>query len=268
MSNDDLSQIERDVIDLASASPRDDAFRRALRGELAERTGARPPAPRRLRLRRPALATAAIAALAVLAIVLLGTRHTGGPETAAAGVLAQAKEVLTPPANRIVHVRLVGARGIYHESWQLTNPPYAGRWRGTLGGGPESSDDGTHEFVYDERAGTIYSRPSPAPLALSGPLSKIRADVASGRARLAGSTTIEGERVEVVKNSNGFIAYIDPKTYRPKFVDYPTRSGLLRLRVVALEYLPRTPETMRSLSLAAQHPGVPVESNPAAWGGK
>ncbi len=50
--------------------------------------------------------------------------------------------------------------------------------------------------------------------------------------------------------------------------EYPTHSGLVQLRVVALEYLPRTAETMRSLSLAAQHPGVPVESNPAARGGK
>ena len=42
----------------------------------------------------------------------------------------------------------------------------------------------------------------------------------------------------------------------------------MRLRVVALEYLPKTPATMRLLSLPAHHPGARVQSSPAAWNGK
>ena len=42
----------------------------------------------------------------------------------------------------------------------------------------------------------------------------------------------------------------------------------MRLRVVALEYLRRTPDTLRLLSLPAQHPGARVEANPAASGAK
>jgi hypothetical protein len=56
------------------------------------------------------------------------------------------------------------------------------------------------------------------------------------------------------------------KTGRPAFVDYPTGQGVVRLRVVALEYLRRTSDTLRLLSLPAQHPGARVEANPAASG--
>ena len=183
-------------------------------------------------------------------------------------MLDLARCALTPPPNTIVHVRLVGRGGVDHESWQLTSPPYAARWAGTLGGGPETADDGTKQYVYDERAEAIYRRPSPEPLRLSGPLSQIRADLASGKARLAGTTTIAGARVYKATLPYGFVAYLDPKTYRPSFIDYPTGRGVVRMRVVALEYLRKTPRTLAELSLPAQHPGARVEANPDAWGGK
>jgi hypothetical protein len=140
---------------------------------------------------------------------------------------------------------------------------------GTFGGGPEISDDGSKEYVYDEKANAIYTRPSSGPPGLTGPVSEIRADLESGNARLAGRKTIDGRRLHVVRLEIGYIVYLDPVTYRPLFVDSPTREGRLeRMRVATLEYLPRTRATMRLLSLPAQHPDAPVESNPAAWGGK
>jgi hypothetical protein len=266
MATDELTTLERDFLDLAPRISRDAAFRRTLRAELARR--AAPAAPSRIRS-RPALAAAAAAALAIAAaIVVLGWSGAGGPEPAAAGVLDRAREALTPPPDTIAHVKLVGRGGIDHESWQLTSPPYSARWAGTLGGGPEVADDGTTQSVYDGKAGAIYTRPSPEPLRLSGPLAQIRADLAIGRARLAGTTAIAGARVYRAVLPHGFVAYLDPKTYRPSFIDYPTARGVVRMRVVALEYLPRTPRTVPLLSLAAQHPGARVEENPGAWSGK
>jgi hypothetical protein len=198
MTNDDLSTLEHDLLELASPSPRDAAYRRALRDELAARVRPLPTATRRpRRTRRPLFAAAAgIAAAAAVAIaIVLALGGTGGTEPAAAGVLDHARQALTPPPNTIVHVRLVGRGGVDHESWQLTSPPYSGRWTGTLGGGPESADDGTKQYIYDERAKAIHTRPSPEPLWLSGPLSQIRADLASGRARLVGTTALDGARV-------------------------------------------------------------------------
>jgi hypothetical protein len=270
MTTSDETRIERDLIELARPSPRDDAFARSLRGELAERTvGGRSERKRArplLRWRLLAIGTA-VALAAAAAAMVLGTRGTGGPETAAAGVLAHARQALTPPANRIVHVKLVGA-GVFHESWQLTSPPHSARWIGTLGGGPEISDDGTNEYLYDGPANTIYSRPSVAPLHLTGPLSQIRADLASGAAHVAGTATIDGRQLHVVRLPHGFVAYIDPSTYRPRFVDYPTGRGVVRLRVAALEYLPKTAATLPLLSLQAQHPEARVKLDPSAWNGK
>jgi hypothetical protein len=183
-------------------------------------------------------------------------------------VLDRALDALTPPANTIAHVKLVAAHGVFHEWWQLTSRPFAGRWTGTLGGGPEVANDGKKEYVYDEGANAIYTRGGASPPGLSSPLAQIRADLAGGRARALGSRTVGGATVNVVALPHGFVAYLDPKTSRPSFVDYPTRGGLVRLRVVALEYLPRTPDALRLLSLTAQHPDARVAANAAAWGGK
>jgi hypothetical protein len=166
----------------------------------------------------------------------------------------------------------VMAGGGYQESWQLTSAPYAARWHGTFGGGPESDDDGTTEYVYDGQ--TIHTRPSSATLQLDNPLATVKKALDSGRARMVGEATIEGASVYEISLPNGEVGYFDTKTYRPLFVDSPAsgpgalRGKLWRLRVVTMEYLRPTRANLRLLSLTAQHPGATVEDDPAARGGK
>jgi hypothetical protein len=270
--NPPLGRVEHDLAELARPSPRDDAFRVALRGELAERIGPRrpSPAPRRRLGRRPALVASALAAAAIAATLLLvGTRGAGGPEPASAGVIQLAQRALTPPANSILHVKLVSVDdGLTSESWQLTRPPYSARWSGDLGGGPEVANDGKTEFVFDEDANAIYTRRTTEPLRLSGPVAEVRSLLDSGRARLTGKTTIDGSPVHRISLQYGQVAYVDTATYRPLFIDSRDHGGPVRLRVVELEYLPQTEKTTRLLSLPAQHPRARVRENPAAWGSK
>jgi hypothetical protein len=225
--------------------------------------------------RRPAtLAAAALAIAAAVAIVLVGTRGTGAPEVASAAVIAHTAQVLTPPPDRILHVKLVSEvhggvmeGGGYSESWQLTSGSHAGRWIGTFAGGPQFANDGKTEFMYDGKR-RIYTRPNSSPLQLSDPLALVREDLDNGK------TTIEGASVYKISLPDGYVGYFDTKTYRPLFVDSPTSgpsaaSGkLIRMRVAAMEYLQPTPANRRLLSLTAQHPGARVEANPAAWQGK
>src|SRR5262249_7276924 len=160
-------------------------FTLELRTQLAARVGvvelpgrARPRfVPRR---RAAMVAAAAVAIAASAAITLIGARGSGGPEGAAAAVIADARAALTPPPNRILHVRLVSevdggvmAGGGYQESWQLTSGSHAARFIGTFGGGPESANDGKTEYMYNGKA-TIYTRPNSVPLQLSDPLATVR----------------------------------------------------------------------------------------------
>jgi hypothetical protein len=94
----------------------------------------------------------------------------------------------------------VMAGGGYQESWQLTSAPYAARWHGTFGGGPESDDDGTTEYVYDGQ--TIHTRPSSATLQLDNPLATVKKALDSGRARMVGEATIEGASVYEISLPN------------------------------------------------------------------
>jgi hypothetical protein len=281
--HDQQSLLERDLIELARPTPRDNSFTLELRAKLAARAGiVELPGrsrPRFVLRRRPATAAAAALAIAAaVAVVLVGTR-TGGPEVAAAAVIAHARGALTPPPNRILHVKLVSevdggvmAGGGYQESWQLTSGSHSARWIGTFGGGPESANNGETEYMYNGK--TIYTRPNSAPLQLSDPLATVREELDSGKARVVGETTIEGASVYEITLPYGYVGYFETSTYRPLFIDSPTSgpsaaSGkLIRMRVVTLEYLPQTPENLRLLSLTAQHPDARVEQNPAAWGGK
>jgi hypothetical protein len=162
--------------------------------------------------------------------------------------------------------------GGYQESWQLTSGSHASRFIGTFAGGPESANDGKTEFMYDGK--TIHTRPNSAPLEFSDPLAQVRENLDNGKARMLGETTIEGASVYKISLPDGYVGYFDTKTYRPLFLDSPTSgptaaSGkLIRMRVVAMEYLQPTPANRRLLSLTAQHPGARVEKDPAAWQGK
>src|SRR5262249_34045287 len=103
-----LSLLERDLTALARPTPRDGSFALALRAALAARVGVveRPSGSRPRfvpRRRRAAVVAAALALAATAAVVLVGTRGTGGPDVAAAAVIAHARQALTPPPNRILH---------------------------------------------------------------------------------------------------------------------------------------------------------------------
>jgi hypothetical protein len=279
-----LSLLEHDLTELARPTPRDGSFRLELRADLATRMGhVELPQRRRPRLalgRKPAVLAAAVLAIAAaVAVVLVGTRGTGGPEVAAAAVIAHASQALTPPPNRILHVKLVSeakggvmAGGGYQESWQLTSQPYSARWRGTFAGGPEMANDGQTEYMYDGH--TIYTKPNSAPLQLSSELALVKESLDSGKARMVGETTIEGASVYEIALPYGYVGYFETKTYRPLFLDSPAsgpdarRGKLWRLRVVTMEYLRPTPANLRLLSLTAQHPAAKVEEDPGAWGGK
>jgi hypothetical protein len=64
------------------------------------------------------------------------------------------------------------------------------------------------------------------------------------------------------RDAAAFLALYD------RYVDRILGSTPGALRVVALEYLPKTAATLRLLSLPAQHPEARVKVNPAAWNGK
>jgi hypothetical protein len=278
------SPLERDLAELARPTRRDGSFRRELRADLAARVGhgERPRGARRrlVARRRPAtFVAAALAIAAAVAIVLVGVRGTSTPEDASAAVVTHTAQALTPPPNRILHVKLVSEvhggvmeGGGYQESWQLTSGSHAGRFIGTFAGGPEHANDGKTESMYDGKK--ILTRPNPAPLELGDPLALVRENLDNGKARMIGETTIEGASVYKISLPDGYIGYFDTKTYRPLFLDSPTSgpsaaSGkLIRMRVVAMEYLRPTPANLQLLSLTAQHPGARVVKDPGAWQGK
>jgi hypothetical protein len=279
-----LSVLEDELADLARPSPRDGSFRLELRAKLAARAGrlerpqrSRPRFPLRRRTATAGAAVLAAAAAVAVVLVLVGTHGTDGPGVAAAAVITHARQALTPPPNRILHVKLVseghGIEGGYQESWQLTSRPHSARWIGTFGGDPESANDGTTEYIYDGKK-TISTRPNSAPLQLSSPLALLKEKLDSGRAHLVGETTLGGVSVYKIALPYGYVGYFETKTYRPLFIDSPTSGPsaatgrLVRMRVVTMEYLRPTPTNLRLLSLAAQHPGATVEENPAARGGK
>lgn len=279
-----LSSLEHDLAELARPTRRDGSFRRELRADIAARVGhverPRGSRPRFVPRRRPATFIAATLAIAAAgAIALVGTRGTSTPEVASAAVVAHADQALTPPPNRILHVKLVSEvdggvleGGGYSESWQLTSGSHAARWIGTFGGGPESANDGKTEYMYDGK--TIHTRPNSAPLQLSDPLAQVRENLDNGKARMVGERTIGGTSVYEISLPYGYVGYFDTKTYRPLFLDSPTSgpsagSGkLIRMRVVTMEYLRPTSANLRLLSLTAQHPDARVEANPTFWQGK
>jgi hypothetical protein len=100
----------------------------------------------------------------------------------------------------------------------------------------------------------------------------IRRELSSGRARLTGTTTIDGQALYAIALSNGVVAYVDRSTFVPRYIDDPQRDGSsVRLDVVTYEHLAATPDNLRELSVAAQHPDARVDTNPSDWpasGGK
>jgi hypothetical protein len=95
-------------------------------------------------------------------------------------------------------------------------------------------------------------------------LAGVRRQLAHGGAKVAGTTTINGEKLYKVELSTGVIAYFDTTTYRPVYLDNPQADGsLVRTHVVTYEELPMTSQTEQLVSLTTQHPDARIQTRTA-----
>lgn len=259
-------ELERDLRRLAEPSEADERLRLALRSTLADRAR---PQPRRRVSRRVAFALAAIAAAgATAAAVLVGTSGSGGPAPADAAIIRHAIHAVAAPADRILHVKVVGVQNatqIAGEWWQETSPPYASRGiKGEVGHQGEAADTGTTTLQYDPGTNTIYERPDSSPPTFTDPISQVREELERGQAHVAGTVTIDGTPLIKIDLPNGLVGYFDQTTYLPRYLDDPQRNGgdIVRLRVATYEYLPLSATNRTLLSIPAQHPGARLDTNP------
>jgi hypothetical protein len=259
-------ELEHDLKTLAEPQEADERLRLAIRAQLADRWQVRPRRRFRTRLALAGTAVAA-AAVAVTIVALIGAGGSGGPASADAAIIHHAIRAITSPANVIVHVKETGTqdgKAVAAEWWQQTSPPYAIRLiKGPVDGQSEAADDGTTSSWYDASTNTIYQRPDSSSPTLIDPLSTVREELASGSSRVAGTVTIDGLSLYKIELPNGVIGYFDRTDYRPVYVDNPQRDGtVVRTRVITYEELPMTPQNEQLLSITAQHPRAPVDTNP------
>ena len=267
-----LELLERDLQRLAEPRDEDELVRRAVRRQLAAKAATRPR--RRLSTRMPFAAAAVAAAAAAIAIVTyVGTSGSGGPAVADAAVIHHALTALTSPANAILHEQVVGVQNgvpVEAEWWQETSPPYASRViKGPVGHEREGSDNGTASFEYDPGTNTITEEPDSSPATAIDPVSEVRQELASGQARLAGTVVIGGSSLYKIDRPHGLIGYFATNDYRPRYMDDPQRDGsMVRVRVAAYEYLPRTASSRTLLSVTAQHPTARIVTDSNSGSGK
>jgi hypothetical protein len=152
------------------------------------------------------------------------------------------------------------------EWWQQTSPPYAERvLKGRVGDVTEQAADGMTASEYDPVTNTIYQHPDASPLTLIDPISAVRTQLESGNAQVAGSVVIDGASLYKIALPNGVIGYFDEKDYLPVYIDNPQDDGtVVRTRVVAYDEVPATAENEQLLSLAAQHAGARINTDPKA----
>jgi hypothetical protein len=268
----DLDLLERDLQKLAQPRDDDEWVRLALRRRLADQSRPRPH--RRLRMRIAAGVSAVSAAAAIALVALVGSTGSGGPAAADAAIVHHVLGAVTPPAGEILHTKVVGTQNgvtVAAEVWQQTAPPYAGRGiKGPLGHQGEFSDNGTTSFEYDPATNTIYEHPdSSPPQAFTDPVAQVRQELRSGHAQVSGTVVIEGASLYKIDLPHGLVGYFDVNDFRPRYLDNPQRDGsVVRLRVVAYEYLPMTPSNRALLSVTAQHPTAHVEVGQGGQPGK
>ena len=226
---------------------------------------------------RLGLPGAAVVAGCTAGIVLLisGGIRGGGPSSADAAIIRHAAAAFAAPPNEIFHYELQGG-GFVAESWQLTSAPYSFLGgKGPVGSVMYASDDGTTVAFYDPTTNTITQTPSlKKPAALNNPLTDIKQALQNGQARVLGTAMVDGTTTYQVQlaDQNGFdaqslIAYVDQASYRPIEIADPQNNGtIVRLRVVAFEYLPATAANRSLLNLTAHYPNAQVVSNPPATG--
>jgi hypothetical protein len=268
----DLRLLERDLRSLAEPRDEDEQLRVAIRRQLV--ASASPPRKRHWRPIRVAVSTAAAAAAAVAVVVVIAASGSGGPSAAEAAIIHHALTAVTPPANEILHVKVVGVQNgvaIAGETWQETSPPYASRGvKGEVGHQGEFGDNGTTSYMYDPQSNTIYEQPdSSRPARFTDPVSEVRQKLSSGQAHLTGATVIDGVALYEIELPNQVVGYFDESSYRLRYLDDRQRDGsVVRLRVVADEYLPLTPSTRSLLSVTAHHPSARIEISQGGAGTK
>jgi hypothetical protein len=266
-----LELLERDLQRLAEPRDEDERLRRAVRRQLATRAA---PRQRRRSVRVVLGAAAVAAAVAAIAIAPhVGTFRSGGPATADAAVIHHALTAVTSPANSILHEKVVGVQNgvaVEAEWWQETGPPYASRViKGPEGHEGEVSDDGTSSFQYTAGTNTIIEQPDSSPPVPIDPVSQVRQELSSGQAKVAGTVQLGGRSLYKIDLPYGLVGYFDTTDYRPRYMDDPQRDGsLVRLRVVAYEYLPMTPSNRALLSAASQHPTARIVTGSNSASGK
>jgi hypothetical protein len=251
--------LERDLKRLAEPREEDERIRVAVREQLGAKLNTR--APRwRLPMRIALGSTAVTAAAVTIALVtFVGTTESGGPSAADAAIIHHALDAVTPPANEILHLRVVGGHNgvpIAAESWQQTSAPYAARAvKGEVGHQGEFADNGTTSFQYDPSTNTIYEQPERPLTPFTDPVSQIRQELASGQATSVATVVIDGTSLFKIYLPHGMVGYFGTRDFRPRYLDDPQRDGsVLRLTIAAYEYLPMTPSNRALLSVTAQHP--------------
>ena len=269
----DLQLLERDLTALAAPHEEDEILRLALRDELLATPCPRPARRRsRMRFAIPAAAGMATAAAVALAAIV-GWAGSGGPSSASAAIVHHVLRAVTPPANAILHTKVVGVQNgvtVVGETWQATSPPYASRGlKGAAGHAGEFGDDGTTSFEYDPATNTIGEQPDSAHPTFTDPISQVRQELASGQADVAGTVTIDGIPLYKIDLPQGLVGYFDTRDYQPRYLDDPQRGGgVVRLRVAAYAYLPMTPSNRVLLSVTAEHPTARIVSGTPGASGK
>jgi len=267
-----LRLLEHDLRQLAEPHNDDERVRLALRAQLAAQSSTR-RSRRRLPTRLVVGVATAAAAAAITLVALVGSAGSPGPTAADAAIIHHALGAITPPANAILHVKVVGVQNgitVEGETWQQTGAPYASRAiKGPIGHEGEAGDDGTTSYNYDPSTNTIYEQPDSSPPTFADPVSAVRQELANGDAQYRGTVTIAGTALYKIALPHGLVGYFQESNYQPRYLDDPQRDGtVVRLRVVEYEYLPLTAANRDLLSVTAQHPTAPIEAGSGAASSK
>jgi hypothetical protein len=268
----DLRLLEDDLRKLAERHEDDERLRLALGDQLAARSRTRRPR-RRLSTRLTVGLAAGTAVAAITLVALVGNTGSPGPTAADAAIIRHALGAITPPANTILHVKVVGVQNgltVEGETWQETGPPFANRGiKGPIGHQGEFGDDGTTSFNYDPSTNTIYEQPDSSRPTFADPVSQVRQELASGGAQFDGTVTIDGSALYRIDLPHGLVGYFEEGNYQPRYLDDPQRDGsVVRLRVVAYEHLPMTAANRQLLSVTAQHPTARIAAGSGVASGK
>jgi hypothetical protein len=239
--------------------------RGALTNEFA--AAAPPPRPARVARWRPALAAVAVpVAVAVAVLVAVNAFGGSGTSVADAAILFHADAALTAAPNEILYTDVAGG-GFGAQTWQLTSPPYSFLgFKGPLGQrAPEQAQDAAGSSWWDPTTNTIHEQRGGAAPVFDDPLAAVHEALDRRDARVLGSATTDGIPTYAIQFSgkhgynDGLTAFVDKRTYRPILLIDPQRDGsIVRLKVVAFEFLPANEANLRLLSLTARHPSARI----------